>query len=167
MIELAISLGINLPERRASNTFCNLGEMLGVKLRNEGEGRRILSVTDGRNLVGFSSKDEPSHRRRKRETYMFSVPISASISMLAPSRVPMMREPFKANFMLLDDGPQQRDIPSTGSLGTGSRNVLGEIGSGNNDLGKRDVVVGNVDDLGMTGDGREMPSACCEWKHRY
>ena len=78
-----------------------------------------------------------------------------------------MREPFKANFMLLDDKPQQRDIPSTRSLGTGSGNVLGEIGSGNNDLGKRDVVVGNVDDLGMTGDGREMPSACCEWKHRY
>lgn len=50
-----------------------------MKLRNEGEGRRILSLTDGRNLIGLSSKDEPSHRRRKRDVHVFSANLSLNL----------------------------------------------------------------------------------------
>jgi hypothetical protein len=50
-------------------------------------------VTLGLKMLGTSSVVRPNRKK-------FSAPTSSRISMLAPSRVPMVSAPLRANFML-------------------------------------------------------------------
>ncbi len=62
---------------------------------------------------------------------MFSSPTRSPISMFAPSRVPMVRAPFEGEF----------HVSGAGGLHAGGRDLLREVGGGNDLLGQRDPVV--------------------------
>jgi hypothetical protein len=78
---------------------------------------------------------------------MFSAPTWSRISILAPSSVPMVSAPFSAEL----------HVAGAGGFHARGRNLLGEVGGGNDHLGEADIVVGEEDDLQAV---RRWPDRC-------
>ena len=73
---------------------------------------------------------------------MFSAPTWSRISMLAPSSVPMVSAPFS----------DELHVAGAGGFHAGGRDLLGEVGGGNDHLGEADIVVGQEHDLELAAD---------------
>ncbi len=102
---------------------------------------------DARDLHGTGGGLPPFLDLLGRETEqeeIVRVPTALRISTFAPSRVPMVSAPLRANFMLL--------VPEASDAGRG--HLLGEIGSGDDLLRQAHAVVRQKDHLQAAADGR-------------
>ncbi len=95
---IVVPAGQQRPAQRLEDALVGAAEMVLEDQLQRGTGLRLVVVVP----IGVVPAAAAGHLvRRQPEQRKFSSPAASAISIVAPSRVPMVRAPFIMNFMLL------------------------------------------------------------------